>query len=80
MNKKILIIGSTGKLGTKLIKFSLKQIILKLMQLHVKNNKKLIKSKSKKYKIKKYFLLSNNDEKNNFLIYLKYNKFDIFIF
>ena len=52
MKIKIIIIGSTGKLGTKLLNYTKKNSIKIYGITCFKNNKKLEKQK-KKYKIKK---------------------------
>tara|TARA_B100000925_G_scaffold275334_1_gene241546 strand:- start:955 stop:2046 length:1092 start_codon:yes stop_codon:yes gene_type:complete len=79
MIPKILIIGSTGKLGSKLLKFSLKNNI-KIDAICCFNNQKKIISQSQKFKIKNKFVLSKfNDEKRLFE-YLKLKKINIVYF
>ena len=70
MKKNILIIGSTGKLGTKLLKFLSKNSISVYGITCYKNNSKLSLQK-KLYSIKNSFVLSRNEEKAKFLNFLK---------
>ncbi len=79
MNKKILIIGSTGKLGSKILTYSHKNKIHIKCIVGFKNKSKLLIQKTR-YNIKKSFLTSNTTEKENFKIYLKKNKFDLVYF
>ena len=78
MSVKILILGSTGLLGSKLLKLlDSKNIIVNTATCY-RNNKKLIYQKDK-YKIRNIFTLSNENEKAKFLKLLKSN-FDIIYF
>ena len=72
MKKKILIIGSTGKLGTKLLKFLNKNSISVYCITCFKNNLKLSHQK-KIYNIKNSFILSNNNDQIKFFNFLKKN-------
>ena len=72
MKKKILIIGSTGKLGTKLLKFLNKNSISVYCITCFKNNSKLLHQK-KIYNIKNSFILSNNNDQIKFFNFLKKN-------
>ena len=65
MSIKIIIIGSTGKLGTKLLNYTNKNSIKIYGITCYKNNKKL-KIKKKNIKLKKAFVLSNKNDKKNF--------------
>ena len=79
MTPKILIIGSTGKLGSKLLKFAFNNDIKIDAICCFKNQKKLI-SQSHKFKIKNKFVLSKfNDEKKLFE-YIKLKKINIVYF
>ena len=78
MIPKILIIGSTGKLGTKLLAFCSKNTISVDAITCLSNKKKLFIQK-KKYSIKKSFILSDPISNNKFLDYLK-SKIDIIYF
>ena len=72
MKKKILIIGSTGKLGTKLLKFIAKNSISIDGITCFKNSAKLIEQK-KKYIIKNSFVLSKKLDQIRFYKYLQKN-------
>ena len=76
--KKILIIGSTGKLGSKLINFCLKNKI-KISAITCYRNKKKIIKQSKLLKSIK-FSLSDPNEKNKFIKYISSEKFDLIYF
>ena len=69
MKPKILIIGSTGKLGSKLLKYSYSNNI-KIFAATCFNNKNKLLSQKLKYKINKTFVLSNQNERFNFLKFL----------
>ena len=79
MNKRVLIIGSTGKLGTKLIKYC-KKNNLNITAITCFNNSKKIQHQSESLNIKKSFILSQKTERNKFIHYLKKNKFKIIYF
>ena len=66
MRVKIIIVGSTGKLGTKLLNFTNKYLIPIYGITCYKNYKKLNNQKNK-YKINKSFVLNKSTERNNFL-------------
>ena len=78
MSKRILIIGSTGKLGSKLLNFTYKKSISIDCITCYTNNKKILNQKDK-YKIKYHFTLSNQKDYFSFLEYLK-KKIDIIYF
>tara|TARA_B100000989_G_scaffold179285_1_gene134670 strand:- start:2340 stop:3431 length:1092 start_codon:yes stop_codon:yes gene_type:complete len=78
MIKKIVIIGSTGKLGSKLLNFLLKNNISVLAISCFSNRQKLLEQRNK-YNIKKTFVLSIKNEKNRFMNFLK-TKIDIIYF
>ena len=78
LSPKILIIGSTGELGSKLIKFCNSNKI-KIHAITGYKNKKL-KIQKEKFHIKNSFLLSNHQEKLNFIEFLKKLKYTLFIF
>jgi 1-deoxy-D-xylulose-5-phosphate reductoisomerase len=75
---KILIIGSTGKLGSKLVNFCFKNKIKVSAITCYRNTQKLIKQS----KVLKsfHFSLSNFQEKNNFIKYISSEKFDLIYF
>lgn len=79
MKPKIIIIGSTGKLGKKLLDFCSKKKI-NIFCITGYNNDKLLKSQSIKYKIKYYFKLSDIKEVSLFKLFLKKNKIDLIYF
>ena len=62
MNKKILIIGSTGKLGSKILTYTHKNKIRITCSVGFKNKSKLLIQKTR-YNIKNFFLISNITEK-----------------
>ena len=65
MNVKILIVGSTGKLGSKLLSYMYKNNIPAYGITCFKNIKKINKQK-KIYSIKNIYILSNSDDKKKF--------------
>ena len=79
MKPKILIIGSTGKLGIKLLDFCKKKQI-NIFCITGYNNDKLLKSQSIKYNIKHSFKLSDTKNIKSFKIFLKKNKIDLIYF
>ncbi len=79
MKKKILIIGSTGKLGSKLLSYSYKEGI-SINAITCFSNKKKLINQTKKYNIKKSFTLSISSEKDNFLSFISETKFSIVYF
>jgi len=70
MNKRILIIGSTGKLGSELLKYSSKHE-LDIFALCCFKNKNKLKLQKQKFKTKHNFVLSNLDDRNLFKNFLK---------
>ena len=66
MINKIIIVGSTGKLGTKLLSYTNKNLIPIYGISCFKNSKKLHKQKIK-YSIKHSFVLSEKNDQNKFL-------------
>ena len=74
----ILVIGSTGKLGTKLLKFCYTHKI-KISALSCFKNLKKIKKQSKTHN-SKYFLLNDKNDKLKFINYISKNKFDLVYF
>tara|TARA_B100000963_G_scaffold18236_1_gene13942 strand:+ start:6112 stop:7203 length:1092 start_codon:yes stop_codon:yes gene_type:complete len=72
MKKKIIIIGSTGKLGSKLLNFTKKNFISIFCITCFKNIKKLSIQKDK-YNVNNSFVLSNHGDKIKFLKLLKKN-------
>ena len=79
MSPKILIIGSTGTLGSKLVNFCIKNNIYLFAITSFKNKKKLLLQKHK-LKTKYTFNLSDLSEKNKFMVFLKKNKFNLVYF
>jgi len=79
MIPKILIIGSTGKLGSKLLSYCSKKNI-PIFGATCFNNKKKITFQKKKYAIKNTFTLSKEIEKKNFVNFLKKNKINLIYF
>ena len=79
MKPKILIIGSTGKLGAKLLSFCFKNDI-SISAISCYSNLKKIIFQKEKFKIKNYFVLSNSNSDYKFCQFLKKNKFEIIYF
>ena len=79
MKNKILILGSTGKLGTKLLDYCLKNN-LQISAITCYTNTKKIQKQKIKFNIKKSFCLSMREDELIFLNYLKKNKFNIVYF
>lgn len=79
MNKKILIIGSTGKLGSKLLNYTKKENISVNAITCFANKKKLL-NQTKKFNIDRSFILSLSSEKDSFLKFLSKSKFSIIYF
>ena len=79
MNKKILIIGSTGKLGSKLLNYTKKENISVNAITCFANKKKLL-DQTKKFNIDRSFILSLSSERNSFLKFLSKSKFSIIYF
>ena len=79
MSNKILIIGSTGTLGSKLLNYCLKNNIPIFALTSFKNKKKLLLQKHKSNS-KFSFNLSNLTEKEKFIFFLKKNKFKLVYF
>ena len=76
---KILVIGSTGKLGSKLISYSYFRSIKISTATCYQNIKKLTKQKNQ-FDIKNIFKLSDDIDKNKFLNHISNSKFDIVYF
>ena len=78
MSVKIVIVGSTGKLGTKLLHFTNKKSIPIYAITCYKDYKKL-NSQKNKYKINNSFVLNKSDDRNKFLKLLE-DKINILYF
>ena len=76
---KILIIGSTGKLGSRLLSFCKKKHI-KIFAITGYKNKKKLKLQKKQYSINNSFLLSDDIYENKFKKFLNLNFIDIIYF
>ena len=79
MKPKILLIGSTGKLGIKLLKYCYK-FKVNIFCITCFNNIRLLKIQSKKHNLKHFFKLSDPSESAKFKLFLKNNKIDIIYF
>ncbi len=79
MNSKILIIGSTGKLGSMLINYC-KRNNLNVFCITCYKNKNKMTSQSKSLEIKNTFHLEDSNQKKLFINFLKNNKFKIIYF
>ena len=79
MKPKILLIGSTGKLGIKLLKYCYK-FNINIFAITGYNNSKLLISQSKKHNLKYFFKLSDKGESLKFKLFLKKNRIDIIYF
>lgn len=79
MKKNILIVGSTGKLGSKLLNYINREKISVKAITCFSNKKKLLNQK-KKFNIDKSFILSLPSDKNDFLNFISKFKFSIIYF
>lgn len=79
MSKKILIIGSTGTLGSKLLNYCNKNN-LSIFAITAYKNKRKLYSQKFKSNIYHSFVLSLKNEYDKFLFFLKNNKFDLVYF
>ncbi len=79
MKSKILIIGSTGKLGTSLINYCTKEK-LNVFAITGYTNFKKLKSQSKKLNTKNFFSLSEFSQKNKFFKFLERHSFKVVYF
>ncbi len=79
MKTKILIIGSTGKLGSLLLNFS-KNKKIDIFAITCFHNKKKLDKQKRHYNIPHSFCLSNSDEVKTFLIFIKKFKIKIVYF
>lgn len=79
MSPKILVIGSTGKLGTILLNYCNKNLI-RINAITCFTNSKKLANQKKSYKISNSFCLSIDNEKYEFINYIKNNKFNIIYF
>ena len=79
MKNKILILGSTGKLGTMLLEYCLKNNI-QISAITCYSNIKKIEKQKIKFNINNSFCLSIKEYELNFLDYLKNNNFTIVYF
>ena len=79
MNPKILIIGSTGKLGIKLLNYCKKNKINIFCITGYRNNK-LLRLQSKKFNIKNSFKLSDEKDISKFKLFLSKYKINIIYF
>ena len=78
MSPKIVIIGSTGKLGSKLLDYTYKNNI-KITAITCFKNKKKILFQKKKFGVSKKFILSELKDYTDFINFLK-NRIDIIYF
>jgi len=79
MKRKILILGSTGKLGTKLLYYCYKNN-LKISAITCFTNLKKVQRQKIKFNVNKFFCLSKSKDELNFLDYLKNNNFSVVYF
>ncbi len=79
MNPRIVIIGSTGKLGLKLLNYS-KTNNVKIFCLTCFKNRKLLESQANKHNVRHTFILSDPDYNNDFKLFLHNNRIDIIYF
>ena len=70
MSVKIIIIGSTGKLGTKLLNYTSKNSI-KIYGISCYTNNKKLEKQKKKFNINKSYILSNIDDRKDFFSLLE---------
>ena len=79
MKNNILILGSTGKLGSKLLNYINKEKIL-IKAITCFSNKRKLLNQKKKFNIDKSFVLSHHPEKNDFLKFISKSKFSVVYF
>ena len=79
MNKNILIIGSTGKLGSKLLNYTHKEKIT-IKAITCFSNKKKLLNQKKKFNINNIYALSHPSDNENFLKLISKSKFYIVYF
>ena len=79
MKTSILIIGSTGKLGRKLLNFCHKNNV-DIFAITCFKNKNLLFKQKEKYKIKNSFVLSDYNEKELFLNFIKIKSLNLIYF
>lgn len=79
MSKKVIVVGSTGKLGTKLINYCFAKKISISIVTCFSNQKKILKQKDK-FKIKNSYILSKQRDKDSFIKKLSQNKYSIIYF
>jgi len=79
MNKDILIIGSTGMLGSKLLNYMYKEKIPANTITCFSNKKKLL-SQKKRFNINNFFILSLSSDKKKFLKLISKKKYSIIYF
>ena len=79
MKPRILVIGSTGKLGSKLLKFSFKNEI-KIDAICCFKNKKKLFTQGQKFNIKNKFTLSDLNDDQKLFNYIKLKKINIIYF
>ncbi len=79
MKNNIMVIGSTGMLGTKLLNYCLNEKIKINTITCFRNQNKLLKQK-KKLKVNNTFILSLDSEKRNFTSFIKNTNFSIIYF
>tara|TARA_B100000989_G_C19529836_1_gene468975 strand:+ start:946 stop:2037 length:1092 start_codon:yes stop_codon:yes gene_type:complete len=72
MKPKIVIVGSSGKLGTKLLNFTHKNFI-SVYAITCFNNQKKILHQENKYQVRKSFTLSKDNDQKNFFKLLETN-------
>ena len=79
MNKDILIIGSTGMLGSKLLNYMYKEKIPANTITCFSNKKKLL-SQKKRFNINNFFILSLSSDKKKFLKLISKKKIFDYLF
>jgi len=79
MKRRIIVIGSTGKLGIKLLNYCHK-FNIEIFCITGFKNFKLLKKQSINFKIKNNFALSKESEKQKFVTLLKKNSVDLIYF
>lgn len=79
MKTKIIIVGSTGKLGIKLLKYC-KKFKINIFCITCFKNIKLLKKQSSNYNIRNYFVLSKEHERKSFSKFLNYHSIDLIYF
>ena len=79
MRPKIVVVGSTGKLGIKLLKYC-KKFNIQIFCITCFENSNLLKKQSLRFNIKNYFVLNKKSERVKFFNFLNLHSIDLIYF